>query len=149
MYEGIEQAYDLPAGVLDAVIAQESAGNPDAYRFEPGFYEHYIKGVNPAQLGGHWPIEVSADTERFARSFSWGLMQVMGQVAREMGFAGSSFATFARCPEIGVDFGARHLKAMLNRYGSLPDALSAYNAGHPISGNVQSYVNPILERMKA
>src|SRR5712692_6395106 len=65
-----------------AVIEQESAWNPWAVRYEPGFLSRYVA---PLYAAG----KLSA-TETYTRSMSWGLMQVMGQVAREFGFAGDS-----------------------------------------------------------
>ncbi|MGA7913605.1 MAG: transglycosylase SLT domain-containing protein, partial [Candidatus Acidiferrales bacterium] len=59
-----------------AVIEQESAWDTHAMRYEPGFRAHYVA---PLRL---------PPTEEIARSISWGLMQVMGQVAREHGFTG-------------------------------------------------------------
>jgi len=142
-----ETAYGLPAGVLDAIIMQESAGDPSACRYEPGFFDRYINGVNASLLGGVWPLRSSDSTERIGRATSWGLMQIMGQTARELGFEAPFFPLLCSQAGLGVDYGARHLKALLGRYG-LEDALSAYNAGVPTTLNRASYVAPILARMK-
>lgn len=148
-FPDVEDANGLPAGVLDAVIQQESGGVPDANRYEPKFFERYIRGVSKADLRGVWPGNASEDTERYGRATSWGLMQVLGQVARELGYDRTFFTSLCSNPVLGVQFGARHLAAKLKKYGNLPDALSAYNAGKPIGGNRARYVQPILDRMEA
>jgi soluble lytic murein transglycosylase-like protein len=71
-------AHSLDPALVCAVCEQESAWNPWAIRYEPGFLARYVA---PLFTAG----KISA-TEAYARSFSWGLMQVMGQVAREHGF---------------------------------------------------------------
>src|SRR3981081_4621543 len=72
------QAQELDPGVVCAVIEQESGWNPWAMRYEPAFFAKYV-----ASLYTNYKITAS---EAYARGFSWGLMQVMGQVARENGF---------------------------------------------------------------
>src|SRR5260370_25952989 len=71
----------LDPGLVCAVIEQESAWNPWAIRFEPAFFKKYV-----ASLFTNNKVTAS---EAYARGFSWGLMQVMGQVAREAGFDGA------------------------------------------------------------
>jgi Transglycosylase SLT domain len=145
-YPNIEKANGLPAGVLAAVVEQESSGNPWAARFEPGFSANVIGDKSQAELGGVWPSWVSDSTERTLRATSFGLMQILGQVARERGFRGA-FLTQLCDPTIGVHYGALHLSGLLAKHGNLPDALSAYNAGTPTPTNRTNYVEPILQRM--
>src|SRR5690242_3127512 len=59
-----------------AVVDEESSWDQWGYRSESAFKVRY---VDPLGL----PL-----TEAMGRSISWGLMQVMGQVAREFGFTG-------------------------------------------------------------
>ncbi len=66
-----------------AVIDQESNWIPWALRYEPAFYDRYVQ---PQFARG----AIGCEGEARSRAFSWGLMQVMGQVAREQGFAGPS-----------------------------------------------------------
>ena len=63
--------HSLDAALICAIVEQESAWDPHAIRYEPAFRSRYV-----APLG-------LPPTEEVARSISWGLMQVMGQVARE------------------------------------------------------------------
>src|SRR5258708_5450060 len=68
----------LDPALVCAVVEQESAWNPWAIRYEPLFFAKYVASL-------YTNNKVSA-SEAYARGFSWGLMQVMGQVARETGF---------------------------------------------------------------
>src|SRR5258708_8507432 len=78
----IAAAHGLDPALVCAVIEQESAWNPWAVRYEPGFLSRYVA---PLYTAG----KLSA-TQAYTRSMSWGLMQLMGQVARELGFAEDS-----------------------------------------------------------
>jgi soluble lytic murein transglycosylase-like protein len=117
----IATAHGLEPALVCAVIEQESAWNPWAVRFEPGFLSRYVA---PLYTAG----KLSA-TEAYTRSISWGLMQVMGQVARESGFAGQSLAELCD-PETSLEFGCRILAARMARArGDVPAALLAWNGG--------------------
>jgi soluble lytic murein transglycosylase-like protein len=117
----IASEHSLEPALVCAVIEQESAWNPWAVRYEPGFLSRYVA---PLYTAG----KLSA-TEAYTRAMSWGLMQVMGQVAREFGFEESSFAELCE-PATGVEFGCRILAARLTRAkGNVPAALLAWNGG--------------------
>jgi soluble lytic murein transglycosylase-like protein len=68
-------------------------------------------------------------SEAYARGFSWGLMQVMGQVAREMGFDGTFLS--ATCdPEQGLAIGCKLLRKKLDAMdGDTTRGLLAWNGG--------------------
>jgi soluble lytic murein transglycosylase-like protein len=109
--------HELDPALVCAVIEQESAWNPHAIRYEPAFRARYI---SPLGL---------APTEEIARSISWGLMQVMGQVARELGFAGNFLSALCD-PGIGLDTGCTALAAKLYRAdGNVSRALTLWNGG--------------------
>ena len=74
-------AQSLDPALVCAVIEQESSWNIWAMRYEPAFFAKYV-----AHLYTNNKVTAS---EAYARGFSWGLMQVMGLVAREMGFDGT------------------------------------------------------------
>jgi soluble lytic murein transglycosylase-like protein len=117
----IAAAHGIEPALVCAVIEQESAWNPWAVRYEPGFLSRYVA---PLYTAG----KLSA-TEAYTRSMSWGLMQVMGQVAREFGFAGDSLPKLCD-PATGVEVGCRVLaKRMARSHGDVPAALLAWNGG--------------------
>lgn len=78
---------NLPFEIIASIIWQESKGHQFAARYEPGFFAHYIEGRGKA-IDGYWPPSDRATlpTEQRLRAFSFSVMQVMGQTAREMGF---------------------------------------------------------------
>ena len=109
--------HELDPALVCAVVEQESAWDPHAIRYEPAFRARYI---SPLGL---------APTEEIARSISWGLMQVMGQVARELGFAGNFLSALCD-PGIGLDTGCIALAAKLSRAdGNVSRALALWNGG--------------------
>jgi soluble lytic murein transglycosylase-like protein len=114
-------AHSLDPALVCAVCEQESAWNPWAIRYEPGFLARYVA---PLFTAG----KISA-TEAYSRSFSWGLMQVMGQVAREHGFVDASLAELCD-PDIGLDVGCRVLAhKLVAAGGSVERALQLWNGG--------------------
>jgi soluble lytic murein transglycosylase-like protein len=99
------------------VIEQESSWEPHAIRYEPAFRSRYV-----APLG-------LPPTEEVARSISWGLMQVMGQLAREHGFTGRFLSTLCD-PSTGLDIGCIVLADKVKAADcDLTRALSLWNGG--------------------
>jgi soluble lytic murein transglycosylase-like protein len=131
----IAAKHGLEPALVCAVIEQESAWNPWAVRYEPGFLSRYVA---PMYTAG----KLSA-TEAYTRSMSWGLMQVMGQVAREFGFAGKSLAELCN-PAIGVEFGCLILAARLARaHEDVSAALLSWNGG-----GTPNYAAEVLARTR-
>jgi soluble lytic murein transglycosylase-like protein len=113
----IATQHALPPALVCAVVEQESAWNPYAIRYEPAFRMRYVA-----------PLGLSS-TEEIARSISWGLMQVMGQVAREHGFTGKFLAALCD-PATGLDAGCQVLASKISASaGDLTLALERWNGG--------------------
>ncbi|HET9402524.1 MAG TPA: lytic transglycosylase domain-containing protein [Candidatus Acidoferrales bacterium] len=118
---GAAAKYGLEGSLICAIIEQESSWNPWAMRYEPAFFGRYVE---PLVL----PWKLSA-TEAHSRATSWGLMQVMGQVAREARFAGEFLSMLCK-PDEGMDVGCRVFAAKLAATeGSLEKALDLWNGG--------------------
>lgn len=116
------EAHALWPEVVCAIVEQESSWNPWALRYEAAFYEKYIA---PQLARGN----IADTTESRARAFSWGLMQVMGQVAREHGFDGGSLAALCD-PATGIEIGCRIFAAKLAAAeGNVSRALLLWNGG--------------------
>jgi len=131
----IAAEHKLEPALVCAVIEQESAWNPWAVRYEPGFLSRYVA---PLYTAG----KLSA-TETYMRSMSWGLMQVMGQVAREFGFKETSLAELCE-PAAGIEFGCRVLAARVAKAkGDVPAALQAWNGGATLN-----YAAEVLARKR-
>jgi soluble lytic murein transglycosylase-like protein len=77
--EKAADAEGLSRALVCSVIERESAWNPWAMRYEPLFFAKYVAPLYTNNKVGA--------TEAYARGISWGLMQVMGQTAREKGFS--------------------------------------------------------------
>lgn len=127
------ERHELWPELVCAIVEQESAWNPWALRYEPAFYDKYVA---PQIARG----EIAEVTESRARAFSWGLMQVMGQVAREHGFTG---ALASLCdPAIGLEIGCRVFAAKLAAAeGNVTRALLLWNG----AGN-RDYPAAVLAR---
>ena len=114
------EAQGVPPELILAVIRAESGGDPAAIRFEPNWGYHLDYRTHSRTC--------SSFTERSQQATSWGLMQVMGTVARERGFDGP-FLSALTDPALGVWYGTAQLARCIKRYDDVEDALAAYNAG--------------------
>lgn len=117
----------------------ESALNPWAVRFEKNF--NYLP-----------PSIEEGSTEWICRKTSFGLLQIMGQVARERGFD-AKYLTELLDPKVNVKYAVRHLLWGKDRGdGSWEQALAAFNGG--LGGNQeppyrrQEYVDLVKEHAK-
>lgn len=157
----------VPFAIVKAVIWKESGFDQWAIRAEPQY--RYMWDVRKGQpFRKLLPEEVkslrapkdfpamafvSPDTEWWSQRMSFGLMQVMGAVARELGYAGK-FLTQLSDPDLGVRFGCEYLNRLLARYDDASAMLAAYNGGpgavrsNGQHANLASYVRPVLERVK-
>ena len=129
---GTARGMGLDPILVCALIEQESNWNCWAMRFEPMFLAHYVKPALPE----------APTTGEIARATSWGLMQIMGQVALEFGFQGK-FYTELCDPSSNIFFGCRKLAKCLESRDSVKGALLMWNGG----GN-PAYADQVLARMK-
>jgi soluble lytic murein transglycosylase-like protein len=114
-------AHKLDPALVCAVVEQESSWNPWAVRYEHAFLARYVE---PLYNAGKISI-----TEAYTRSISWGLMQLMGEVARELGCLTPSLAELCD-PATGLEFGCRQLRAKFDGAGGdATRALLAWNGG--------------------
>lgn len=125
--------HSLDPNWVFAVIQVESAGNPVAMRYEPGW--KYL--CRPAFYSDR--LRITEDTEIHLQKFSYGLMQVMGSVTREYGY-GDSLALLVE-PFRALEYGCRHLKNFRRRFPQGRDWIAAYNAGSPRKRPDGSYSN--------
>lgn len=115
--EAIAAQFHLEPDLVEAVVLTESSGKTHAYRFEPGFWQRYLKGK--PQYDGAVPERVSS---------SYGLMQVMYPVACELGFDDPPETLFV--PTIGLYWGCRKLRSLLDwSKQDIDQAIAAYNGG--------------------
>lgn len=126
----------LPVELVLAICMKESSFRSYAIKYEPQY--RYLVG-DQAKM---------AVAELLGQKHSWGLMQVMGAVAREYGFTGAFHELWD--PQIGLRYGMNHLNKLYRRHGNWPDTIASYNAGIPSKVNGayknQAYVNFVLAR---
>lgn len=119
--EHAAHAENLDSALVCAVVEQESGWNPWAMRYEPQFFAKYVAPLYTNNKIGA--------TEAYARGMSWGLMQVMGQTAREKG-ANSLYLSTLCDPAVGLAIGCRILRQKLDAAkGDIRAALQAWNGG--------------------
>lgn len=128
------EKYGLDSSLVCSICEQESNWNTWAVRYEPGFYAKYIV---PSLEVGHF-----GHTEATCRATSWGLLQVMGQTAREMSFGGPFLSELCD-PEIGLDIGCKYLSVLYSKTSNnTREALLRYNGGSNVA-----YPDQVMSRM--
>lgn len=109
--------------LLLAIIQTESSFDPWVVRFEPRYSYFWFPRESASQCN------ILEETERNLQATSWGLCQVMGGVARELGF--EKMLTQLVVPENCIYIGCLKIKQLMQRYGeeSESDIIAGYNAG--------------------
>ena len=107
-------AHSLDPALVCAICEQESSWNPYALRYEPLFFAKYVAPL-------YTNNKVSA-SEAYARGFSWGLMQVMGQTAREHGYT-EPFLSALCDPADALEIGCRILRKKFDTASSVAQAI--------------------------
>lgn len=124
----------LDYATVCAVIEQESGWNFWAIRYEPLFMSKYVA---PLYAAGKFSA-----SEAWARAYSWGGMQLMGQVAREMGFTGPFLSQLCD-PSTGIHWGCVKLAKCFDGGNGDPTlSLQRWNGG----GN-PAYAPQVLARV--
>lgn len=135
----------LPLNLVLAIIMVESSGDTYAWNPEPKYRylwdvarKRAFRTLTPTENWSETPpadfpvLVGDRDAEWWGQQASWGLMQVMGAVAREYGFD-KHFPALADITA-GISVGCRHLGMLHGRYinsGGWPAVVAAYNAGSP------------------
>jgi len=120
LIQRVANSYALPADVLEGQVLAESHGDPFALRYEPAYFDRYVRGRSPEIVKAHQYGPLAA--------CSFGLLQILLETAMEIGFDGRPEDLFE--PHIGLAWGAKHLAALLAwADGDLMRALAAFNGG--------------------
>jgi soluble lytic murein transglycosylase-like protein len=125
--------YRLDYSLVLAICEVESGFDQWATRVEPAWKYLYFPRECSSKLG------ITIETETLHQCTSWGLMQVMGSVARELGY--QEQLPRLCIPEYGLEYGCRKLRKQMDRYGMESDAVAAYNAGSVIMTTAGMYRN--------
>lgn len=126
----ISSKYELNPEIISRLILKESNGNPYAIRYEHLFYKKYIADKDRKSLSGFIPQRIpTLLTEKRLRAFSFGLMQIMGETARWIGFDGK-YLTELLNVDTNIEYGCQYLKHCLAKSkGDMYKALLRYNGG--------------------
>ncbi len=153
--------FGLDADLVNAQVLIESNENAYAWNPEPAYrYFWNVRTNMPFRPVTHIEIDAErppsdfpclagdADQEWWAQQSSWGLMQIMGAVAREHGFKGPYLPEL--CDAVtNLRIGCEHLAALLKwSGGNVSQALAAYNGGKGGNSTLpfrnQSYADKVL-----
>jgi hypothetical protein len=136
---------------LCVAIAMKESGclwPKNSSRYEPDYQYPFQPEVFASRIG------ISVETELREQKSSWGPMQIMGGVAREVGFNDAIPLLFM--PEIGCAFAIKKLKTLIAKFGDETRVIASYNAGSPryrITGSGQKelvnsqYVDSVTQRL--
>lgn len=129
------ESVGVDGDLAQAISLIESNHNPLAIRVEPN-WKWFVTPEKFAFMAQITPI-----TERMLQSCSFGSMQIMGGVLRELGFAGPLTDAIAT-PSIAITGSCKKLKTLVEKYpNSLPHAVDAYNAGSAVRTIQGKFVN--------
>jgi soluble lytic murein transglycosylase-like protein len=156
VYHDAAQVHGLDLALVLGIAEVESSFRVAAWNPEPR-YRYLVnvstwkpfRALTPAEAASESPPAdfpappgMPTDAEWWGQQASWGLMQVMGGVARELLCSAWSLGELLADPGLAVDLGCRHLKAKLKRYdGETAAGIAAYNLGSAMRGADGRYAN--------
>lgn len=142
VFRDVCSRFAIDSTLVAAVVTVESTWDPHAFRYEPAF-AYPFKAEEFSKLH-----RITLSSELVFQKTSFGLMQIMGGVARELGFVGQLSQLFD--PALNLEYGIRYLLTRMRRYPLLEEAIAAYNAGSarrdPLTKKLvnQTYVDKVL-----
>jgi soluble lytic murein transglycosylase-like protein len=145
--------YGLDPDLVQGLAEQESNYRAWAYNPEPRYKYLWdvkrgrpFRALTPIEVVSKFPpkdfpapVGTDPDQEFWAQQASWGLLQVMGAVARQMGFVGPFLTELCTVP-INLDLGCAYLGSLLRQMSEraaagiskpvvIASALAAWNGG--------------------
>lgn len=106
----------LDPKLVAAIVWQESQGNKWAHRREPHFYDLHLAVKERNDLSGFLPPPgtPSLQQEKWDRADSYGLMQIMGETARDVGFSGL-YLTELLDTDCNLAWGCKFLRGLFEK----------------------------------
>lgn len=155
------EALGIAPSLLLAMIRVESEGDPWAYNPEPPYRYLWdvrrrapFRRLTAAEIASERPptdfpspaTGVDPDAEWWGQQASFGLLQVMGAVARERGYRGRSLLRTCQ-PGLNIALGATHLRWLLDTQagGDIWQAVGMYNGGPGFSN--PAYIGKVREAL--
>lgn len=156
--ERVAATHGVDPNVIEAMVWQESGGDEFAWNPEPRYRYFWdvkqqgpFRSVTASEMAAKFPPKDfpvfggDRDQEWWAQQASWGLLQIMGAVAREQGFRGVYLVELSQ-PTLNLDIGCRFFAALLKwAKGDTWKAVAAYNGGRGNwrGGAPQSHVTKV------
>lgn len=158
--------FHLDRRLIAGQVQVESAGNPWAWNPEPQYRYLWdvklnkpFRALSAAEQSSEIPptdfhaLVGDPDQEWWGQQASWGLLQLMGAVAREHGFKEKYLPELCD-PVVNLSLGCTHLSELVQwAKGNVAQALAAYNGGK--GGNTappfrnQAYADRVLSAMRS
>jgi len=127
--------FSLDKNLVKAICKTESGWISYRTKYEKNWNYLYLPLRYSQALG------IDLATECMMQSCSWGLMQIMGSVAREQGL--DDYIPKLCLPEVGLLYGCKKLAILSNKFKNMSDTVSAYNQGgaYRVSDSKSEYKN--------
>lgn len=160
------RVHALDALMVEAVVMQESGGNPWAWNPEPRYKWFWdvrrkapFRAVTASEVAAKLPpadfrsLAGDPDQEWWGQQASFGVMQTMGAVARELGCT-APYLTELCDPVLSLHYGCKLLAREFAWAGhDWQKTLSSYNGGRGAAVKSprpnQSYADDVLARYRA
>jgi len=141
--ENAAKLYELDPDLVEGLVQVESGGDQTAWNPE-GQYRYFwnvatgkpFRKVTEKEISNEYPpddfpcLKGDPDQEWWGQQASWGLMQVMGAVARERGYKAPYLGGLLNDVDAALDVGCKHLGLLLKLVrGDVARALAVYNGG--------------------
>jgi hypothetical protein len=131
-YDELIRTHALAAGcdpvLVQALVCQESQGDPWAHRVEQSYLANRVVLREAATWSRRWHGTPTVLTESTDRASSWGLGQLLGQTAREHGFA-ERYLTALADPALNLVWVCRLLAGWTPRATRVEHLIAMWNGG--------------------
>ena len=145
LVRSIAKAHGVDDDFVCGLVKTESHWNEYAVRYE-NHWKYFVDPTKYAHMNG-----ITMETETVLQKISWGLPQVIGGKARELGYDGP--LTELVRPEVVMPYACLFMKKLYDRYKSYDYVAAAYNMGTPIldpkTGKFrnQHYVDKVMQNL--
>lgn len=144
--------HGLDRYLLTALVDKESSGEPSAWNPEPRYRYlwnvrtgHPFRRVSDLELAARFPpkdfpaLAGDPDNEWWGQMASWGLTQIMGAVARELGYTAKYLPSLCTDPAANLALGAAHLAAQIKWAAGLYVGLEGQRQASAIRAGLAAY----------
>lgn len=121
--DDVSSKHCVDSKAIKAICVLESGMNLWVVRYEPDYIWTYRPDYYAEKNN------ISLNTEMYLQKMSYGLMQIMGGLARSP-YSFKDHLSKLLIPRLNLEIGIKHFKSLLEKYDwNYLDAVSAYNLG--------------------